>query len=752
MARRKHREGESLKKVLGVPALFSTAYGNVGSSIYYALGVVALYAMGATPLVFALTGLLFVTTAWSYAEATAMVPEAGGSSSFARRAFNEFVSFGAGWALMLDYIVTIAISAFFVPHYLAVFWPALRTYPYDTVVGIAVILVLVAINVIGIKEAARLNILLAALDLATQVLIMVIGLVLLLQPRILIDQIDLGTTPTWTQLLYGISIGTIAYTGIETVSNMAEEAANPDKDVPRAINMVLATVLVVYIGMALVALSAMPVGSNTLTVDPATNRTVATAAVPGEPEGTFVLAADPEQPVFVPVEPRGDGYVIPPQAPTGEVYQEGDRWVTVLYGTQLGSAFVEDPVLGVVKFMPDELAWLRGILAPWVGVLAATILVIATNAGLIGVSRLAYSLGLHRQVPPVLGRIHPKRLTPYVAIILFGIVACLLIIPGSTSFLADLYAFGAMISFTTAHVSVVALRIKEPDTPRPFRSPLSLRVRGHSLPLLSIIGGAGTFTVWVVVVATHAEGRLIGFIWMGVGIATYVIYRKAKGYSLTRTIARVVVPSSMQADVDYDRILVPVVGTRITDEMMVLACQLATEKKSAIDALYVIEVPMNLPLDAALPEQRARAERVLGAAGLIAEQFKVHFDPIIVTARHAGRAIVKEAVERRSEVIIMGTVKKRRIADRAFGSTVDHVIDHAPCEVLLNLVQRDYRTDGASLGEGPPAAAPAAANGKPAAGDEAVAKGAPATGVGRPADAQAPGGAGSEAPRGPEAL
>ncbi len=149
--------------------------------------------------------------------------------------------------------------------------------------------------------------------------------------------------------------------------------------------------------------------------------------------------------------------------------------------------------------------------------------------------------------------------------------------------------------------------------------------------------------MWCVVVATHAEGRLIGFLWMGVGIVTYVVYRKLKGYSLTRTIARVVVPASMQADIDYDRILVPIVGTRITDEMMVLACQLATEKGSAIDALYVIEVPLNLPLDAELREQRARAERVLGAAGLIAEQFKVHFAPIIVTARHAGRAIVEEA-------------------------------------------------------------------------------------------------------------
>ena len=702
MARRKHREGQGLSKVLGVPALFSTAYGNVGSSIYYALGVVALYALGATPIVFALTGLLFVTTAWSYAEATAMVPEAGGSSSFARRAFNEFVSFGAGWALMLDYIVTIAISAFFVPHYLAVFWPALKTYPNDTVVGIAVILVLVAVNVVGIKEAARLNILLAVLDLATQVLVMIVGLILLLQPRLLLDQIQWGAVPTWRQLAYGISIGTIAYTGIETVSNMSEEAAHPDRDVPRAINMVLVTVLIVYVGMSLVALSAMPVGSNVLPVDPATHRTVAVEVVPGEPEGTFVLKSDPSEPAYLPVVRRGGRYVIPSLEPTGDVYQEDGEWVTKLYGSRLGSNFVEDPVQGIVKFLPDKLAWLRGILAPWVGILAATILVIATNAGLIGVSRLAYSLGLHRQVPPILGRVHPRRLTPYVAIVVFGIVACLLILPGSTSFLADLYAFGAMISFTTAHVSVVALRIREPDTPRPFRSPLTVRVRGHALPLLSVLGGAGTFTVWCVVVATHAEGRVIGFIWMAAGIVMYVVYRKLNGYSLTRTVARVVVPPSMQEDVDYDRILVPVVGTRIADEMMVLACQLATEKKSAIDALYVIEVPINLPLDAALPEQRARAERVLGAAALIAEQFKVHSDPIIVTARHAGRAIVQEAAERRSEVIILGTVKKRRIADRAFGSTVDHVIDHAPCEVLLNLVPRDYRTDGASDENGGP--------------------------------------------------
>ena len=326
MARRKHREGESLQKVLGVPALFSTAYGNVGSSIYYALGLVALWALGVTPVVFLLTGLLFCTTAWSYAEATAMVPEAGGSSSFGRRAFNEFVSFGAGWALMLDYIVTVAISAYFVPNYLSVFWPALKTSPYNAIGGIVTILFLVVLNVIGIKEAARLNIVLALLDLGTQILLMVIGVVLLLEPKLLIEQVHLGVAPTWSHLIYGLSIGTIAYTGIETISNMSEEAANPDRDVPRAINFVLLAVLIVYLGISMTALSAMPVKPNVLAVDTATGETVPVQVVAkskDEPNGPFVFKGTPPpgntgNDVYVPAEQLESGaWVIPAAEPRG---------------------------------------------------------------------------------------------------------------------------------------------------------------------------------------------------------------------------------------------------------------------------------------------------------------------------------------------------------------------------------------------------------------------------------------------------
>ena len=380
----------------------------------------ALWALGVTPVVFLLTGLLFCTTAWSYAEATAMVPEAGGSSSFGRRAFNEFVSFGAGWALMLDYIVTVAISAYFVPNYLAVFWPALKVQPYNSIGGIITIIALVTLNVFGIKEAARLNIVLALLDLGTQILLMVVGVVLLLQPKLLIEQIQLGVAPTWSHLIYGISIGTIAYTGIETVSNMSEEAANPDRDVPRAINFVLVAVLVVYLGISMTALSAMPVKANVLPIDATTGKTMPLEVVAKsaeEPNGPFVFKDAPPpgnegRDVYVPAELQGGRWVTTPEAPGEEVFVSDGQRYTKVYGSLLGSVYKEDPVVGIVRFLPADLGWLKTILMPWVGILAATILLIATNAGLIGVSRLAYSLGQHRQVPPMLGRVHPKRLTP----------------------------------------------------------------------------------------------------------------------------------------------------------------------------------------------------------------------------------------------------------------------------------------------------------------------------------------------------
>src|SRR5438067_5285457 len=248
-----------LRRSVGVGGLFATAYGNVGSSIYYALGLVAAYALGLTPIVFMLAGGLFALTAKTYAEGAAMFPEAGGSSSFARHAFNELVSFFAGWALSLDYILTIAISAFFVPHYLGAFWPALTHPPGDVIGGLVVIAVLAWLNIRGIGESARLNFFLAIADLLTQCLIIIVGAVLVLNPSLLVHQVHLGSVPSYSHLIFALSLAMLAYTGIETVSNMAEEARDPGRDVPPAVSLILVAVLGVYAGMTVVALSALPV-------------------------------------------------------------------------------------------------------------------------------------------------------------------------------------------------------------------------------------------------------------------------------------------------------------------------------------------------------------------------------------------------------------------------------------------------------------------------------------------------------------
>ncbi|MDP2948338.1 MAG: APC family permease, partial [Chloroflexota bacterium] len=301
--RRRRLPRVGLSRVLGVPGLFSSAYGNVGSSIYYALGVTALFALGLTPAVFVFAGLLFGATALTYAEGSSAMPEAGGSSTFARRGFNELVSFIAGWALMLDYIVTIAISAFFVSNYLGVFLPVLKEWPANSLFGIGVVTFLAAVNVIGVKESTGINVLLAVLDLATQALLVVLGLFLLLNIGTLIDNVHWGVAPTWSRLLFGISISMIAYTGIETVSNQSEETRNPGKNVPRSVGLVFVAVIVLYFFISIIALSAMPV------------------------------VFDPEQQKYV---------------------------------SEVGTKYLSDPVVGIVRHLPDYLPdVIQPVLAGW---------------------------------------------------------------------------------------------------------------------------------------------------------------------------------------------------------------------------------------------------------------------------------------------------------------------------------------------------------------------------------------------------
>ena len=453
-----------LRRVLGIAAVFSAGYGNVGSSIYYALGIVALVAIGATPIALGIAGILFIFTALTYAEGTAMFPEAGGSATFARHGFNNTAGFIAGWALMLSYIVTIAISAYTIPPYLGYFWIPFKESPIiGTATSMGIVLFLMTINIIGVRETSMVNIGAALIDITTQVSLVVIGVFLILIPNpadLIQHMFAPGNWPTAGNLILGIALASIAYTGIETMSQMAEETKQPEKRVPRALIIMIVAVLVIFAGISLVSLSAMA-----------------------------------------------------PQ--------------------ELASEWSRDPVAGIAANLP--LTLLRDILKPLIAILAGTILLIATNAGLMGISRLAFSLGSHKLLPSVLSRVHHRFKTPHVSIVLFSIIALIILIPafsGADAFknLGTLYAFGSLLAFMFAHASILRLRAKKPELPRPFKISGNIRIKGREMPVSAMIGLAATAIIWIIILTAQPysrwDSRWIGIAWIAAGLIIYYLHRR----------------------------------------------------------------------------------------------------------------------------------------------------------------------------------------------------------------------------------
>jgi len=458
-----------LRRVLGVPALFSAGYGDVGSSIYYALGIVALVALGATPIALAIAGVIYIFNALTYAEGGATIPEAGGSASFARHGFNDLIGLIAGWALMLSYIVTMSISAYTIPPYLSYFWPILKQPAIGTLASMGIILFLMVINVLGVRESSRLNIFFIGIDIATQLTLVILGITLILavNPGILFQHMfGEGNWPSTQNLIFGIAIAALCFTGVETVSQLAEETRQPVKRVPQAYLLMIVAVLVLFAGISIVALSAM----------------------------TPQLLGDPV------------------------------------------NGWARDPVAGIAANLPS--ATLQAIFAPLVAILAATILLTASNAGLMGISRLAFNLSSHRQLPATLSRIHHRFRTPYIAIILFCFISLLVLTPGffATHFFADLgalYVFGSLLCFALAHAAILSLRVKKPDLPRPFKLGGNIRFKERELPITAILGLVATSAIWIIVVITQPYSRWVGITWMIAGLIIYYFYRRKEHLPLT---------------------------------------------------------------------------------------------------------------------------------------------------------------------------------------------------------------------------
>jgi APA family basic amino acid/polyamine antiporter len=413
----------------------------------------------------------------------------------------------------------------------------------------------------------------------------------------------------------------VAYTGIETVSNMAEEARDPGHDIPKAVNLVLIAVLAVYAGISVVALSALPV-----------------------------------------------------------VHQAGH------YVTELGTTYENDPVLGIITRLGLHGTTLT-IAKDYVGVLAATILFIATNAGLIGISRLSWSLAEHRQLPALFSQLHPSFRTPWFTIVFFSILASLLILPGETTLLGNLYSFGAMLSFTTAHVSVVVLRMKEPDRERPYRMPWNIPFRGYSIPLTAVLGGIGTFAAWCAVVALHGEARTIGIPWMVLGMVGYFVYRRRQGLDPRKhyRIERPERPPDFE-ELRYRTALVPIFGDDVSASALRSAAKLIGEE-GVVYAIYVLPVPSQLSLEAGLEEEEAHGRSVLESARIQARRAGIKIHTGLIRTRNPGAALVEEAIRVGSDVIYWSAIHAPS-GEQRIGPTAAYLLSKRPCRVIIETDNR----------------------------------------------------------------
>jgi basic amino acid/polyamine antiporter, APA family len=615
------RKLPQLQRVLDAPALASVAYGEIASSIYFALGIIALHALGLTPVVLGAVGLLFLVVALSYAEGTAAIRETGGAATFVRVAFNDFAGFLTGWVLFLDYLIVIALAALFFPHYLglALGIDVIARHPGDLISACVLIALIGASRLTRRTNLYTFGIAVALLDLVTQVLLVLLGFALLFSWHALTQGLSLGSSPSWRAIAFSIPLAMLAYTGLETVANLAEEVRRPGRDLPRSLFSAISAVVVIYVLIALVGLSAYPAAHGT---------------------------------------------------------------------TALGTDWLRSPLMGIVAAVQLHVPhWFGQVLRVYVGLTGALVLLSAVTTSISGFGRLAYSLGEHGQLPRVFGRLHRRTLVSPESVvaacaIAIGLLAGTAFLTNPVAFLASLFSFGVLLAFTAAQLAVVRLRRKQPELRRPFRVPLNVRVRGVSVPIPSLVGALLTAAVFVDSMATHIGARYGGPAWLLAGVVVYLLVRRAKGAGILEHIMsadeHVLPPEAV-----FSRILVPMKIGEIGEEMVATAVKLAEDTPTIVEAIFVIKVPLDQPLDSPLFELEEQAAASLAEAAALGRDHGVEVVGRTVRARALGDAIIAAASESGSDLIVLGSAPRWRRQSRFFSPTVDYVLRKATAEVLI---------------------------------------------------------------------
>ncbi|VVC04598.1 Amino acid permease [Candidatus Bilamarchaeum dharawalense] len=435
-----------LKKELGLLGSFSMGFADVGADIFLALGLIAAYAHGVMPLAILAAAIVYVCSGLSYAELAAAMPVSGGSSAFGRRAFGNKASFLAGWGLMLDYTIDIALFAVASTGYLSFFIPGVRE--VFGFVSVFLIFILMLINLLGIKESSSVNSVLTAVAIVIILGLLVLGFGTTFQ----MEKFTSGLTPINTDpgienFLYSITLAIVAFVGVESISQGAEETKNPGKILPQATFL-----SIFFVVLFALLLSIMVLG------------------------------------------------IVTPKTLADNM---------------------DNPLVPVTQALPFS-----QIITPIIAFAGFIICFVSANTGIIGASRVVYSMSSSGLVSRRISWIHPKYCTPWWTVIIFSTIAMVLAFFGDMIFLGELYAFGALTAYTVTNLSLIQLRFAEPNMERPFKIPFNLKINGRDIPLITIIGSIGCIAIFILVALLHEEGRNFAFVWFVAGFVYYYFYKK----------------------------------------------------------------------------------------------------------------------------------------------------------------------------------------------------------------------------------
>jgi APA family basic amino acid/polyamine antiporter len=611
-----------LQRVLDAPALASVAYGEIASSIYFALGIVALHALGMTPVVLAVVGLLFLIVTASYVEGTTAYRGTGGAAAFVRVAFNDFAGFLTGWALFLDYLIVIALSALFIPHYLglALGIQSIAQHPGDVIFGCVVIAGIAVSRLVARTKWYTAGLLVPLLDLVTQLMLVALGFIFLFSPHALRQGLHLGTSPSWYQLTFAVPLAFLAYTGLETVANLAGETKEPGRDLPRGLFSAIGAVVLVTVLIALVGLSAFPASNGTTQLGTTWQRA---------PLMGIVYALGPH---------------------VGSTFEHILRVYVGLTGALilLTAAITSNSGFGRLTYSLGEHGQLPRAFA------RLSRRSMHSSAAVLAAGGISMSL----------------------------LIATSFWTEDAVAFLASLFSFGVLVAFTAAQLAVIKLRFRQPDVEKPYRVPFSVRIRGADIPVPTVLGALATAAIFVAAMVTHIGARYAGPAWLAAGTVVYLLVRRSSGTGLLEHVAASA-ERDLPPEAAFSKILVPMKLGEIGEEMIATAVKLAQERAASVVAIHVIRVPLDQPLDAELIDEEKRAAESLAEATALGVDLGVAVEARTVRARSIGEAIVQAAEESGADLIVVGSSPRWRRQSRFFSPTVDYVLRKAPAEVLV---------------------------------------------------------------------